>query len=233
MTLLTALRTAATSAMAARALARPESTVMALIGTGSQAEFQTLAFQEILNITHIRAWDTDPEALTKFEHNAAAFGLHVHRANSTEDAITGADIITTCTADKQHAVILTDAMVSNGVHVNAIGGDCPGKTELAASILHRSNVFVEYTPQTRMEGEIQNLARDHPVTELWTVLTGEHRGRVNTDDITVFDSVGFAIEDFSALRFLDNQITGTPFFTNVDLIAAPHNPKNLYSLIND
>jgi ornithine cyclodeaminase len=68
-------------------------------------------------------------------------------------------------------------MVGAGVHINAIGGDCPGKTEIAPAILHRSDIFVEYPPQTRIEGEIQQLAPDHPVTELWQVIAGRAPGR--------------------------------------------------------
>ena len=96
--------------------------------------------------------------------------------------------------------------VEPGVHINAIGGDCPGKTELDPAILERAKVFVEYTPQTRIEGEIQQLPPDFPVTELWQVITGEAKGRTAATDVTVFDSVGFAIEDFSVLRYLRDSI---------------------------
>ncbi|TIU75773.1 MAG: ornithine cyclodeaminase, partial [Mesorhizobium sp.] len=85
--------------------------------------------------------------------------------------VEGVDIITTVTADKQYATILTDNMVGSGVHINAVGGDCPGKTELHRDILLRSDIFVEFPPQTRIEGEIQQLEADHPVTELWQVMT--------------------------------------------------------------
>jgi ornithine cyclodeaminase len=93
-------------------------------------------------------------------------------------------------------------MVGAGVHINAVGGDCPGKTELQREILLRADVFVELPEQTRIEGEIQQMAPDFPVTELWQVIVGEATGRRLQDQITIFDSVGFAIEDFSALRYL-------------------------------
>ncbi len=233
MTILTALRTATTSAMAARLLARSDSTTMALIGTGTQAEFQSLAFRELVGISSLRIWDTDPAAMEKFERNAAALGLEVYRASSAHDAVTGADIITTCTADKQLATVLTEDMIVDGVHVNAIGGDCPGKTELDAQILHRADIFIEFDEQTRIEGEIQQLDADHPATELWQVLCGDAPGRVRADQITVFDSVGFAIEDFTALRYVDDAVKGTRFCTEVDLIADPADPKDLFSLVSD
>ena len=228
MTVLTALRTAATSAMAARHLARPDSSVMAMIGTGSQAEFQALGFRAALGINRLRVWDTDPLALDKIVRNGERLGFEVYRAESGIDAVTGADIITTCTADKTNATVLTDSMVTAGVHVNAIGGDCPGKTELEPSILPRARVFVEYTPQTRIEGEIQHQPADFAVTELWQVIDGSRPGRQGHDDITVFDSVGFAIEDFSALRYVAEAVSDTEHFTLIDLIAEPADPKDLF-----
>jgi ornithine cyclodeaminase len=143
----------------------------------------------------------------------------------------GAQIITTCTADKQYATILTDNMVGAGVHINAIGGDCPGKTELAPAILHRSNIFVEFPEQTRIEGEIQQLDADHPVTEIWQVLTGQAKGRTDDKQITLFDSVGFAIEDFSALRYVRDQIAETGLFHPLDLLADPDDPRDLFGML--
>jgi len=231
MSILTALRTAATSAMAARHLARPDARVHALIGAGSQAEFQAVAMRAVVGTRIVRVWDTDPAALDKFEHNARALDLEVVRAASAADAVAGADIVTTCTADKANATVLADAMVRPGVHINAIGGDCPGKTELDAAILRRADVFVEYEPQTRVEGEIQQLPADHPVAPLWQVVDGAAPGRVSADQVTVFDSVGFALEDFTALRFVRDRVAGTRFATEIDLIAEPGDPKDLFSLV--
>lgn len=231
MTILTALRTAATSAMVARVLAPEGATTMAMIGTGSQSEFQALAFRSLLGIQSLRIWDTDPHAMDAFEANMRPLGFDIVRAASGAEAVQGAQIITTCTADKANATVLTDDMVGPGVHVNAIGGDCPGKTELDARILHRGDIFVEYPPQTRIEGEIQQLDPEYPVIELWRVLRGEAAGRTSAEQITIFDSVGFAIEDFSALRYLDSVIDGTDYFTEVDIIAEPADPKNLFALV--
>jgi ornithine cyclodeaminase len=148
MTLLTALRTAATSALVARHLARADSSTMALIGAGSQSEFQALAMRRVLGIRDLRLWDTDPDAMRKFARNLEPLGFDVTIATSAADAVAGADIITTCTADKMQAVVLSSDLVVPGVHINAIGGDCPGKTELDPRILHRAEVFVEFEPQT-------------------------------------------------------------------------------------
>ena len=231
MTILTALRTAAMSALAASCLAPAGATTMALIGNGAQAEFQALAFKAICGIRHVRLYDIDPAATTKCIRNLAGSGLTLSHCTSAEDAIEGAGIITTCTADKQRATILTDNMVGPGIHINAVGGDCPGKTELHRDILLRSTIFVEYTPQTRIEGEIQQLAPDHPVTELWQVLAGTAPGRTDPRQITLFDSVGFAIEDFSALRYIHDQLKTLPFSAPLDMIADPDDPRDLFGML--
>jgi ornithine cyclodeaminase len=231
MTLLTALRTAATSAMVARHLAPKGADTMAMIGNGAQSEFQSLAMKAICGLRSVRLWDIDPAATRKASNNLKGFGLDVHVCDSAEAAIEGAQIITTCTADKQYATILTDNMVGAGVHINAIGGDCPGKTELAPAVLLRSDVFVEYPEQTRIEGEIQQLPPDHPVTQIWEVVTGHKPGRTSTGQITLFDSVGFAIEDFSALRYVRDAITGTDLYLDLDLLADPDDPRDLFGML--
>ncbi|WP_299605869.1 ornithine cyclodeaminase [uncultured Tateyamaria sp.] len=231
MTMLTALRTAATSAMVARALAPKGAKTMAMIGNGAQSEFQSMAMQAIAGISEVRLYDIDPAATAKCAANLAGSGLKVTACTTAEDAIQGAQILTTCTADKAYATILTDNMVGAGVHINAIGGDCPGKTEIAPAILKRGDIFVEYPPQTRIEGDIQQLADDHPVTEIWQVLAGQAQGRTSDKQITIFDSVGFAIEDFSALRFVRNQIEETAFFHPLDLLADPDDPRDLFGML--
>ena len=231
MTILTAMRTAATSAVVARLLAPKGAHIMAMIGNGAQSEFQTMAMKAIAGIDEVRLYDIDPAATAKCAANLAGHGITVVSCKTAEDAMLGAQIITTCTADKQYATILTDNMVGAGVHINAIGGDCPGKTELAPAILHRAGIFVEYPEQTRIEGEIQQLDADHPVTEVWQVLTGQAAGRTDDKQITLFDSVGFAIEDFSALRYVRDQIAETKLYQPLDLLADPEDPRDLFGMV--
>lgn len=231
MTILTALRTAAASAVATKHLARPDAKIMAMIGNGAQSEFQALALKRICGITTVRLYDNDAEAERKCAANLADSGLTVIVCRSAEDAVQGADVITTCTADKQNATVLHDNMVGAGVHINAIGGDCPGKTELQVDILKRAAVFVEYTPQTRIEGEIQQMPVDFPVTELWQVMTGAAPGRTDARQITLFDGVGFAIEDFSALRWLRDRLETSTRREMLDIIADPDDPKDLYGML--
>ena len=231
MTILTALRTAAMSALAARYLAPKGSRAMAIIGNGAQCEFQALAFKALLGIESVRLFDIDPEATKKVMTNLAGSGLTLEPCSSAEAAVQGVDIITTVTADKQNATILTDNMIGSGVHINAVGGDCPGKTELHRDILLRAGIFVEFEPQTRIEGEIQQLPAEHSVQELWKVIRGEAPGRADSHQITLFDSVGFAVEDFSALRYVRDSLTDTAFSTDLDLLADPDDPRDLFGML--
>ena len=231
MTILTALRTAAMSALAARHLAPAGAATMALIGNGAQSEFQAMAFKALVGVERLRLFDIDREASRRCARNLADRGFDITLCGAPQEAVEGADIITTVTADKQYATILTDNMVGPGIHINAVGGDCPGKTELHRDILMRSSIFVEYPPQTRVEGEIQQLAADHPVTELWRVIAGVTSGRAARDEITLFDSVGFAVEDFSALRYMRALLSRLPFFDKLDLLADPDDPRDLFGML--
>jgi ornithine cyclodeaminase len=231
MTLLTALRTAATSAMVARHLAPPDAKVMAMIGNGSQAEFQALAMKAAIGIDEVRLYDVDPNATEKMMRNLENSGLRLVACTSSQEAVNGAQIVTTCTADKAYATILTDNMIGAGVHINAIGGDCPGKTELHKDILKRAQTFVEFEPQTRVEGEIQQMEADYPVTEFWKVLSKSAEGREDMGQITLFDSVGFAVEDFSALRYVHSKLQEGDFFEQIDMLADPDDPRDLYGML--
>ncbi|MBV9697989.1 MAG: ornithine cyclodeaminase [Gammaproteobacteria bacterium] len=237
LTLTTALRTAATSALAARHMARPDSRVMALIGNGAQSEFQVIAFHELLGVREVRLYDVDPAASAKLERNLARLhlpALRIVRCADTAAAVQGADIVTTVTADKCNATILTPGMIVPGVHLNAVGGDCPGKTELHRDILTRpdARIVVEFEAQSRIEGEIQQLPADFPVTELARVLQGAAPGRASAAEVTVFDSVGFALEDFSALRYLRriHHEEGGPRAA-IDLVPDLDDPKDLFALL--
>jgi ornithine cyclodeaminase len=231
MTLLTALRTAAMSALAARHLAPRGARTMAVIGNGAQSEFQCLAMAEIVGVTEVRLYDIDPAATRKCAANLAGHGMTVTPCKTAEQAIEGAQIITTATADKRKSTVLSDNMVGAGVHLNAVGGDSPGKTELHRDILLRSSIFVEYPPQTRIEGEIQQLDPAHAVTEIWQVMAGQKPGRTGADQITLFDSVGFAIEDFSALRYVHQKVLETGFCRDLDLVADPDDPRDLFGML--
>jgi ornithine cyclodeaminase len=236
MTFVTALRTAAVSAVAARHMARADSRVMALIGNGAQSEFQAIAFHQMLGIRELRLFDTDPQATSKLLLNLEALrlpGLRIRRCASTAEAVRGADIVTTVTADKRNALILTPDMVEPGMHLNAVGGDCPGKTELHVDILRHpdARIVVEFEPQARIEGEIQQLDALSSVTELADVLCKKRPGRHAEREISIFDSVGFALNDFSSLRYLHRLNCELYGSDHIDLVPQLDDPKDLFGAL--
>jgi ornithine cyclodeaminase len=235
MTFMTALRTAAVSALAATRMARSSSRVMAMIGNGAQSEYQIIAFHRMVGIREVRLYDTDSEATAKLVRNLTRMqlpNLAVTRCSSTAEAVRGADIVTTVTADKRNAIILTPQMIEPGMHLNAVGGDCPGKTELHPDILRAESarIVVEFEAQARIEGEIQQLGGAVQVSELAHVLLGNRPGRSADHEITIFDSVGFALSDFSALRFLLKLNGEYPDGgQRIDLIPEMEDPKDLFA----
>jgi len=234
MTFVTALRTAAMSALAAGRMARPASRVLALIGNGAQSEFQAIAFHRMAGVRKLRLYDTDAQATAKLTRNLAALrlaDLEITRCADTAEAVRGADIVSTVTADKRNATILTPDMIEPGMHLNAVGGDCPGKTELHADILRAEDVriVVEFEPQARIEGEIQQLNPKTQVIEFADVVRGRVPGRSHDREVTLFDSVGFALNDFSALRYLRRLNAEQPGGERIDLIPELLDPKDLFA----
>lgn len=237
MTMLTGLRTAATAILATDMLARKDSSTLAIIGTGAQSEFQTLAHRLVRPIKNIRYFDIDPQAMQKFAINLAASGLNLIACANAEEAVTGADIIVVCTACKDHVDVILNKWVKPGMHINGLGGDCPGKTELELDILFRSKVVVEYTEQSFIEGEIQRLSSDEVPKivhgELWELITGKKPGRINDEEITVFDSVGFALEDYSVLRLIYDLANKYDIGYDMDFVPNLSDPKNLFGILNN
>ena len=232
LTLTTAVRTAATSVMAAKYLAKPNPKKMALIGNGCQSEFQALGFHHILGVEEIYCYDVEPAATDKLMDNLKDVkGLKLIKCSSTKEACKGVDIITTITADKKNAIIITPDMVEPGMHINAVGGDCPGKTELDSKVLFMGDVYVEFEPQSRIEGEIQHMDDNFKVTEIWNIIkTGKPINR-KPDEITIFDSVGFALEDFSILRLMYDIAKDENVGIPQELVPVLKNPKNLYGML--
>ena len=205
---------------------------MGMIGCGAQSEFQAIAFCELLGIDELRIFDIDGNSMDKLAHNLRDIpGLKVTPVGSSADAARGADIVTTCTADKALATILTPDMIEPGMHINAVGGDCPGKTELHADVLRNARIFVEFEPQSRIEGEIQQLSPDHRVHELWKAIAGREAGRESAEQVTVFDSVGFALEDYSALRYVYELAIEFGEGEDIELVPEPEDPRDLFGMV--
>lgn len=232
MTILTALRTAATCALASKYLARKNSKTMGIIGTGSQSEFQVLALKATLGISIVRYFDLDSDAMQKFKNNLLGFDLDFIMCDDGRLTVDEVDIIVTVTADKQRLRILENDWIQSGIHINGVGGDCPGKTELDPDILNRVKIVVEYLEQSQLEGEIQNLS-DGPYAELWELVTKEKPGRESDDEITLFDSVGFALEDYTVLKYFHSLAEKMDIGEKIDIIPNLDDPKDLFGLLKN
>jgi len=205
MTVLTAIRTAAISALAARHLAKKDSSILTIIGCGAQSEFQVLAYAALFDLTEVRYFDLDSAAMLRFAKNLGNVSFELVAGNDVKNLIQGSDMIITATAAPGHQQVIESAWLQPGQFIAGIGGDSPGKTELDPEILKRSKVVVEYLPQTLHEGEIQNLEPDaaqYVYAEIWEIIAGHKPGRINDQEITLFDAVGFALEDYSTLRLV-------------------------------
>ncbi|MDI1292088.1 MAG: ornithine cyclodeaminase [Methylobacter sp.] len=232
MTLLTAFRTAATGVLAAKYLARKDSKSLAIIGTGAQAEFQVLAFAGFFQLEEVRFFDTDSQAMVKFSKNLTRQKFRLIPCGSIVEAVRHADIVITATAAKKRQSLFEFADLSPGAFIHAMGGDCPGKTELSAEFLHQVKLVVEYKPQSLVEGETQQCAADLIYAELWELVCKHKPGRQNNDEITLFDSVGFALEDYSILRVVYELAKEHQLGTESALIPELNDPKNLFGLLS-
>lgn len=236
MTLLTALRTAATTALATDLMARKNSHVLAIIGTGAQSEFLVRAICLVRDIKEVFYFDIDSLAMDKFENNFKNSSFKLVRAKNAEEAVRGADIITTCTACKEHVDVLKNDWVKEGVHINALGGDTVGKTELEFKILSRSRIVVEYFDQSIIEGEIQRYNKEEGKkkvhAELYELVNGVKLGRDNHLDITLYDSVGIGLEDYSALCFTYELALKYNLGQELNMTPVLSDPKNLISVLN-
>jgi len=230
MTILTALRTAATGALAAGYLARKNSKTLGIIGTGSQAEFQVLAFHTALGIDTIYYFDIDSEAMQRFANNLSDFNLRLVPCEDARSTVESAGVIITATADKKQSRIIEDSWIQAGAHINGIGGDCPGKTELDPAILKRAKIVVEYLEQSKLEGEIQQL-NGNIHAELWQLCSQEKPGRESENEITLFDSVGFALEDYTVLKYFYSLAEKMHIGEQINIIPSLDDPKNLFGLL--
>lgn len=232
MTILTAIRTAATSALAAKYLANKSTKHIGIIGTGAQSEFQVLAQHALFNVETVKYFDIDPHAMEKFAHNLKDQSFKLIPCADAKSVLDNVDIITTATAAKKQTQILNNEWIRDGLHINGIGGDCPGKTELDPTILSRSKIVVEYLPQSKVEGEIQALKNDAIYAELWELASGKKPGRESSSEVTLFDSVGFALEDFVILKLVYALSQQYGFGQSVDMIPEMDNPKDLFGCLD-
>ncbi len=232
-TLLTALRTGATTGLATKHLSRSDSKSLGIIGTGAQSEFQCLGVMAVRNIECIYYYDIDSKAIEKFVQNMNGFGVDLVECENAREVAENSDILITATANKGAQKVVHADGIKEGTHINAIGGDCPGKTELDHKILEHAKIIVEFLEQTKAEGEIQNLTDSKNIyAELWELANKSKIGRENSQELTIFDSVGFALEDWVTYRLIYRLANEYAVGKNINLIPQLRNVKNLFSVLS-
>jgi len=232
-TFLTALRTGAASAIASECLAKKSSSVVGMIGVGAQSVTQLHALGRLFPIEKILINDIDPNAEASFVTRIKALipATVEIRAVPVELLVQSADILCTSTSiGVGEGPLFEDREVRPWLHVNAVGADFPGKTELPLNLLKRSLVVPDFARQAMKEGECQRLDAGDIGPDLASVVQGE----IDIDDIqqrlTVFDSTGYALEDQVAIRMLLDYCDELDLGVDVQLETATGDPRNPYDL---
>jgi len=205
---ITAIRTAAVSALATRLLAREDAGDLALLGTGVQARTHLAALREVRRLRRVRVWSRQPENARRFAaEESARFGLPVEPVASAHEAVAGADII--CTVSAAVEPILLGEHIAPGAHVNAVGACTPNARELDTAAVVRARLYVDRRESALHEpGEILTPLREGAITadhirgEIGELLIGTAEGRQDASDVTLFESLGLTVEDLASARHI-------------------------------
>ena len=236
-TFLTALRTGAASAIAARHLAQSDSRILGLIGAGAQAVTQLHALSRCFDLEQVLVFDSDPTVTQSFAERVTCLQLdHLAiRQATVSEIVSVADILCTATSvEVGNGPVFSDQTTQPGLHINAVGADFPGKLEIPLSLLERSFVCPDFHAQAVIEGECQQLADPQQIgPELYQVVQSPAQYDAYQKQLTVFDSTGFALEDQVALNMLLDYATKLEVGTWIALESASAEVKNPYSFITD
>lgn len=205
-TLITNLRTGAAGGIAAKYLARKDSSVVGLVGCGAQARTQFLALKELFKIKSVYIWGKDAACIKRFLKDTKCFGLDIKVKDKISDCVKGADIVVTTTPVRKP--IVKAEWIKEGTHINAIGADAKGKEELEPALLKKAKIIVDDQQQAYHSGEINVPISRGIITPkdiyatLGEVLIGKKEGRVSPKEITIFDSTGLAIQDVAVANLV-------------------------------
>jgi alanine dehydrogenase len=196
---ITSLRTGAAGGIAAKYLARNDSSIIGLVGCGAQARTQLLALNELFRIKQVYVWGHKTELAKKFLKDMKYLGLNMKITEKIYDCVKDADIVVTTTPSRKP--IVKSEWIKIGTHINAIGADAKGKEELQPELLKRAKIVVDDWKQASHSGEINVpmargiITKNDIYATLGEVLVGKKKGRINPKEITIFDSTGLAIQD--------------------------------------
>ncbi|MFK7808934.1 MAG: ornithine cyclodeaminase family protein [Saprospiraceae bacterium] len=230
---LTALRTGAASAIASKVLAHPESSVLGLIGAGAQAVTQLHALSRVFDLQKVMYYDSDQEAQDSFMERVAMLNLNVEFiASSTEEIVTQSDIITTATSiEVGQGPLFENLKTKEWLHVNAIGSDFPGKTELPLSFLRQSFVCPDFMGQAIVEGECQKLKPTEIGPEFFECIQNPQQYVDVKNRTTVFDSTGLPLEDQVVMDLFLEQAISLKLGLEISLEKMSENAKSPYDFL--
>lgn len=200
-TYITNLRTGAAGAIAAKCLARKNSSVVGMVGCGAQARTQLLALREVFKINFVRVWGNEPGCARRFLRDMRFLGIKMEIAGTISQCVKESDIVVTTTPARKP--IVRPEWIRPGTHINAVGADAKGKEELEPVLLKRAKIVIDDWQQASHSGEINVavsrgiIGRKDVHATLGEILTGKKKGRVSKDEITIFDSTGLAIQDIA------------------------------------
>jgi alanine dehydrogenase len=201
-TFLTSMRTGAAGAVAAGSLARPESSVMGMVGAGAQGRTQLLGISRLFSIRRVIVCDRTLKRCQDLEREARAFLDCEYSLTTDPHEACSCDILVTTTPSR--APLIRESWVGPGTHINAIGADAPGKQELESALTRKAKVVVDDLSQALHSGEVNVpisegvMAGDDIYAQLGDILLGKARGRTSAEEITIFDSTGLGIQDLAA-----------------------------------
>lgn len=219
---ITAIRTAAVSAAATRTLARPDATRLALVGTGVQAASHLEAMTLVRPLRHVHVWSRDAEHVRTFVERARSrYGIEVEGAVSAQAAVEGADIVCTLTSSREP--VLRGEWLRPGTHINAVGASIPTARELDSAAVACARVFVDRRESAVNEAGDLLIARaegaigdGHVQGELGDVLIGRVPGRRSADEVTLFKSLGLAVEDVASAHHIHTRAVASRIGTWVE-----------------
>jgi L-lysine cyclodeaminase len=227
-TFLTALRTGAASAIASRCFALPDSRTVGVIGLGAQAVTQLHALATVFPIERVLASDIDRDASGSFARRTAFLDLPVEIV-SPERAAAEADILcTTTSVPVGCGPVFEDVETKPWLHINAVGSDFPGKTEVPYSLLTRAYVCPDFHEQARLEGESQRLTTNQIGVALYEVVQNPDSFTKYQRSLTIFDSTGWAIEDAVAAQLMLDHAQRLGVGSAISLQHLPTDPLNPY-----
>jgi ornithine cyclodeaminase/alanine dehydrogenase-like protein (mu-crystallin family) len=229
-TLLTAVRTGAASAIATDLLTDDGPVTLGIIGLGAQAVTQAHAISRVRRIERILAFDVDDDVADSFGRRVDFLGVDVVRCGDADDVRTASDVLCTCTSvDIGAGPVVPDGAHRPGLHVNAVGADFPGKTELPRSFLERAFVVPDVRSQCRAEGECQQLDEHHIGPDLVELVRTPGLAHRRRGTLSVYDSTGWAVQDAVALRLVLDLAARIGAGRSIELELLPTDPFDPYT----